>query len=123
MRGQRLFIRPIESEDRDTIDSFLKAQGKEHSVSACGLLGKLVGDLVAVLTIEITPEAVRVEQLVVKNELRRKRIGRAMLDELERFARKMDRERLIAEPGQAREFFRRSGFTDEGETWMVRRVR
>ncbi len=103
---------------------FLNAQGHECAVPAYGLLGKLIGDLVAVLLIEITADAVRVEDLVVTRELRRKRIGRFMLDELDRFARKMDRDRVvIADPGEAREFFRRMGFADDEDTRMVRRVK
>ena len=126
MRGQRLFIRPIESDDRETIAAFLRAEGAEHSVPACGLLGKIVGDLVAVVLFEIAPDAVRVQQLVVKGEFRRKRIGRFMLEELDRFARKMDRDRLvIVSADRAREFLRHVGFveTADGADGMVRMVK
>ncbi len=123
MKGQRLFVRPIESGDRTAITAFLEAEKRQHSVSACGLLGKLVGDLVAVLLIEITEDGLRIVELVVRSELRRKRMGRLMLDELDRFARKLDRDRLfVRDPGAAREFFRRTGFVDDGIE-MVRRVR
>jgi GNAT superfamily N-acetyltransferase len=123
MRGQRLFIRPIESDDREAIAAFLQSEGVKHSAPACGLLGKLVGDLVAVLLIDIAPDAVRVDALVVKGEFRRKRIGRFMLEELERFARKMDRDRLvIADAARAAEFFRHVGFVETTDG-MVRKVR
>lgn len=123
MKGQRLFVRPVENADRDAIEAFLDAEQRQHSVSACGLLGKLVGDLVAVLLIDITPDAVEIDEFVVRSELRRKRIGRFLLDELDRFARKLDRDRIrVSDPGDAREFFRKTGFADEG-TAMVRRVK
>ena len=71
---------------------------------ACGLLGKLVGDLVAVVAMEIADEGVRIDDVVVAGHLRRKRIGRFMLDEAARIARKVEREMLIVEaPGEARE--------------------
>jgi GNAT superfamily N-acetyltransferase len=123
MRGQRLFIRPIESDDHEAIAAFLQTEGMEHPVPACGLLGKLVGDLVAVVLIEIASDAVRVEQLVVKGEFRRKRIGRFMLEELDRFAAKMDRDRLvIANAARATEFLRHVGFVETADG-MVRMVR
>jgi GNAT superfamily N-acetyltransferase len=60
--------------------------------------------------------------LVVARELRRKRIGRFMLDELAKMAGKLDRQRLTVEaPEETREFFRRVGFEVEGAV-MVRRV-
>lgn len=81
-----------------------------------------MGDLAAVLIMDITEDAVRIEELVVATELRRKRIGRFMLDELARMAAKLDRQRLTVEaPDEAREFFRRAGFEGDGAA-MVRRV-
>jgi GNAT superfamily N-acetyltransferase len=119
MRGQKLYIRPIEAGDRDAIRAFLAAHAPSHEpVPSCGLLGKLLGDIVAVLSMEITPDAVRVDGLVVAKDLRRKRIGRGMLAELDALAAKMEREWLIAR--EEHEFFRRVGFSGEGE--MRRRV-
>ena len=79
MRGQRLFVRPIETADRDAVRAFLEAHGEADSAPPAGLIGKLVGNLVAVLAMEVTPEAIRVDDLVVARELRRKQIGRVML--------------------------------------------
>jgi GNAT superfamily N-acetyltransferase len=122
MRGQRLFVRPIEVSDKDSIEVFLAAAGHGNAAPACGLLGKLVGDLVAVLALEITADAVRIADLVVARELRRKRIGRLMLDEAGLLARKLDRNVLaIEDPGEARGFFSRAGFC-ESEGRMTRRV-
>lgn len=122
MRGQRLFVRPIEDSDKASIEAFLASGGHANVAPACGLLGKLVGDLVAVLALEIKADAVHVTDLVVAREFRRKRIGRFMLDEAGRLARKLDRDMLVIDdPGEARGFFSRAGFTG-AEGRMVRRV-
>ncbi len=121
MRGQRLFVRPIDTADRDAVRAFLAVHGEADSVPQTGLIGKLVGNLVAVLAMEVTPEAIRVDDLVVARELRRKQIGRVMLIELADLAAKMERDWLVVECDGAREFLRRVGFVEEGER-MVRRV-
>ena len=118
MRGQKLFVRPIDAADAEAIRDFLAEHAPSHaSVPSCGLLGKLLGDVVAVLSMEITDDAVRVDDLVVAKELRRKRIGRGMLAEAEALAAKMDRQWLVA---REHEFLRRLGFSGEGE--LRRRV-
>jgi ribosomal protein S18 acetylase RimI-like enzyme len=123
MRGQRLFVRPIESGDADTVRGFLAVHAEQNAVPACGLIGKLLGELVAVMAIDLgESNGVRIRDLIVAPELRRKRIGRVMMNEVESLAAKMERDWLIADgAGSAREFLRRVGFTDEG-TRMVRRV-
>lgn len=118
MRGQRLFIRPIEPSDRDLVRAFLHDYSQRAELPAYGLLAKLVGELVAVIAIEITPDAVRIDDLVVAPELRRKRIGRAMVAEVAQLAAKMDRARLVvADARGADEFFRRVGFRSEEGVW------
>jgi len=112
----------MEQEDRDEVRHFLETVGRRGTLPATGLLGKLVGDLVAVLAMEITDTEVKIDDLVVATELRRKRIGRVMLIELEQIAAKMERRTIVVErAGEAREFFRRVGFVDDGER-LVRRV-
>jgi GNAT superfamily N-acetyltransferase len=122
MRGQRLFVRPIEAADGEEIRAFLGGAAPP----AAGLVGKLVGNLVAVLAMEVTPDAIRVDDLVVARELRRKRIGRVMLSELADLAAKMERDSLIVdldgERTDAKEFLSRVGFVEE-DGRMVRRVR
>jgi ribosomal protein S18 acetylase RimI-like enzyme len=86
---------------------------------AWGLLGKLLGDVVAVVALRITDDALRVEGVTVARELRRKWIGRVMMREVEQLAVKMDRRRIVVEDaGDAQEFFRRVGFQSEGERWV-----
>lgn len=127
VRGQRLFVRPIESGDAEVIRAFLDAnldgRGSPGEAPAWGLLAKLVGDLVGVMSMEIADDGLYVENVVVARELRRKRIGRFLLDEAARLAEKIDRDRLVVEdPREAGEFLRRVGFTEEDGV-LVRRVR
>ena len=122
MRGQRLFVRPIERGDDDAVRAFLGGPDPPRT----GLVGKLVGNLVAVLSMEVTADAIRVDDLVVARELRRKQIGRVMLNELADLAAKMEREWLIVEfdreRNDAREFLLRVGFVEE-DGRMRRKVR
>ncbi len=123
MRGQKLFVRPIENGDLHSIREFLKSNGGRLSDAPCGLAGKLVGDLVAVVALEIEADALRLEDVVVLTSFRHKNIGRYMLDEVERLASKLDRRRIIvARDATPRAFFERTGFVEE-EPWLVRRVR
>ena len=125
MRGLRLYVRPIDPADASAVSAFLarqergeRAEAAPH-VPAWGLLGKLLGDIVAVVALEVTDDALRVDDIVVARELRRKRIGRAMLREVEQLAAKFDRRRVVVDDaGDAQEFFRRVGFENEGERWI-----
>ena len=123
MRGQRLFVRAIEAGDADAVREFLRANGDGHAAPAFGLIGKLLGGVVAVMAIDLSePGEVRIERLVVARELRRKRIGRVMLSELESLAAKMERDWLtMVASGDAHEFLRRVGFVEDGKR-MVRKV-
>lgn len=114
MRGLRLFVRPIEAADEAAVGSFLASPAP-----AWGLLGKLLGDIVAVVALEIEEDALRIERILVAPELRRKWIGRAMMREVEQLAAKFERRRIIVDDAcEAQEFFRRVGFQSEGERWV-----
>lgn len=123
MRGLRLFVRPIEAEDQPALQAFFSQPGNANAprdtTPAWGLLGKLLGDVVAVVSLDLTDDALRVEDLTVTRDLRRKWIGRVMMREVEQLAVKMDRHRIVVEhAGDAQEFFRRVGFQSEGERWV-----
>jgi len=119
VKGQKLFVRPIEAADADAVRAFAAQHGGSPGARS-GLLGKLVGELVSVLAMEVEDDAVRVIDLVVAEELRRKRIGRVMLNELAALAAKLERNWLVADVKHA-EFLRRVGFT-EREGVMKRRA-
>ncbi len=121
MKGQRLYVRPIDAGDTAAVGDFLARYRIAAATPSCGLVGKLVGDLVAVLTMEVTETAIRVEELIVAEELRGKRVGRVMMNELHALAAKMGRKRIEADRGAADGFLRRVGFEEEGTKW-VRRV-
>ena len=122
-RGLRLFVRPIEATDHPALQAFFSKQGNAgesgDTTPAWGLLGKLLGDVVAVVSLDITDDALHVEDLTVARELRRKWIGRVMMREVEQLAVKMDRRRIVVEhAGDAQEFLRRVGFQSEGVRWV-----
>lgn len=119
MRGQKLFIRPIDAQDHDVLLAFLRRHAPGTPVPATGLVGKLVGDIVAVLAMSLTDDAVRVDALVVAEELRRKRIGRFMMEETVSIARKLERSSVVCE--QEHPFLMRIGFARDGEV-LRRRV-
>jgi GNAT superfamily N-acetyltransferase len=119
VKGQKLFVRPIEITDADAIRAFAAQYGGSPEVRS-GLVGKLVGDLAAVLSMELEASVVRIVDLVVAEELRRKRVGRVMLNELAALAAKLEREWLVADVAHAG-FLRRVGFIED-EGVMRRRV-
>ena len=127
MRGLRLYVRPIEPADQSAVEAFLRAEEGESPAEpplsrtplACGLLGKLLGDIVSVVALELTEDALRIDDIFVARELRRKWIGKAMMREVEQLAAKLDRGRILVEDTRgAQEFFRRTGFVSEGDTWV-----
>lgn len=115
MKGLRLYVRPIEAADRAALQQLLGTA----TPPAWGLLGKLLGDLVAVVALEITGDALRLNDIFVTQELRKKRIGRAMMREVEQLAAKLEQRRIVVDDARgAQEFFRRVGFENEGERWV-----
>lgn len=125
MKGQRLFVRAIEAADHDAVRRFLTQNDSHAAVPACGLLGKLVGEMVAVLEMHITADAVEVDHIVIGRDLRRKRIARVMLLEVEGIAAKMDRRQLVVSGTHEdhAEFLRRVGFEREGPRWIRKVLR
>lgn len=122
MKGQRLFIRPIDQDDAPSLAIFLLSHAPGSPVPACGLLAKLLGDLVAVIAFDLDgDDNVRITDLVVAPALRGKRIGRAVVEETVQLARKLDRKALLAPKSESSGFFLRTGFT-ESDSMLVRRV-
>ena len=123
MKGQHLFVRPIEPADFEAIRTFLARHQVQAEPPLSGLVGKLVGDLVAVLRLEVGEQDVRIDQILVATELRRKRIGRAMVHEAERLAASLQRPQLVVDGDEIpAAFMQRVGFEREGLRW-IRKVR
>ena len=116
MKGQRLFVRPSTASDDAEIEAFFSSQevpgrevGKSETVEA--LIGKLVGEMVAYLSFSRAGEAIRIESIFVARLLRRKWIGRFMIEELERIAAASQKVRLeVSADCEAVGFFRAIGF-------------
>jgi len=121
MKGQKLFVRPMEADDASRVREFLDRESPESNSPAAALIGKLVGELVAVLSIEIGDERIGIVDLVVARELRKKRIGRVMIDELQALAAKIDRKELVMMCDGPAGFLQRVGF-EAGDGGMVRRA-
>lgn len=119
MKGLRLYVRPIEAADQEALRRFLAPGGAAPPIPAWGLLGKLLGEIVAVAELDLTEDALRVANIFVAGHLRRKRVGRAMMREVEQLATKLERRRVIVEDARdAQEFFRRIGFENQGDQWV-----
>lgn len=97
MKGQRLFVRSARAADVDELTGFYdKERAEDPSLPSTsieqvdgageGLIGKLVGELVAHLRFSRSDDAVRLEHIYVARLLRRKRVGRFMISELARMA-------------------------------------
>ena len=115
MKGLRLYVRPIETADHPAVRDFLG----DATPPEWGLLGKLLGEIVAVVALDVTADALRVGDLFVARDLRRKRIGRAMMREVEQLAAKLEQSRIVVDDARgAQEFFRRVGFENEGDRWV-----
>lgn len=97
MKGQRLYIRPSTPEDLPRLQAFYATQNQTLPPfhSSDGLVGFLVGELVADLRFHLAQRDLVVDHVWVDSALRRKRIGRAMTAELASLARKLGATRLV----------------------------
>lgn len=121
MRGQRLFTRPIEPSDSDAIRSFLR-RAPDEAVPVSGLVGKLVGDLVAVLAAVPDGNGIVLCDLVVAERMRHKRIGRGMIEALAGFASEAGATEIAVRDARGGDdFLRRVGFHERSGIW-VRRI-
>lgn len=123
MKGLRLFVRPIEPADAQMVGLFLERNREtapSASVPAWGLLGKLLGDIVAVISLTDQGEELRIDEIVVSRDLRKKRIGRVMIAEAAALAAKLEAGRLVAVDEATPRFWQRVGFESEGGRWVLR---
>ena len=121
-KGQHLYVRPIVNADRTAIAEFLAREAPECDPPAEGVIGKLVGDLVAVAGTSRHDDEVILEVVVVANSLRRKRIGRVLIDALATCVASPSPRWLVARKEESTvAFLRRLGFHDRGDS-IVRRI-
>lgn len=125
MRGLRLFIRPIEASDNTALAEFLAREHAGTPVPACGLLAKLLGNIVAVASFDVAPDAIRLETVFVSSAFRRKRIGRQLVREMRDVALKMERNLIyvmredVPATSAADDFLRSVGFVTTEDRWVL----
>jgi GNAT superfamily N-acetyltransferase len=116
MKGQKLYIRPATDADAGAIALFYQSEGiSSFPSSGEQLIGKLVGEIVAHLTFDVSePSSLLIHHIYVAAGLRRKRVGRAMVEEVAAVARRSGRIRLAVRKGaEPAAFFDRLGFRPE----------
>jgi N-acetylglutamate synthase-like GNAT family acetyltransferase len=123
MKGQRLFIRPMGTDDRPRLVQFYLSENATLPDDHDGLIGFLVGDVAAHLSFKALPPVMEIRTLWVARHLRRKRVARTMLSELASLAAKMELTRLVVRKGEdATEAFLHLGFSEEPDGTLVRSV-
>jgi GNAT superfamily N-acetyltransferase len=110
-RGQKLFVRPITYGD---MADLRRLTGTEMTLPPNGLLGRLVGDTVSFLVFAPTDGGeIRIDDIFVAPDLRRKRVGRVLIGELEEVARQLQCTAMTVNPEcRAKEFFVKMGFVE-----------
>ena len=123
MKGQRLFIRPLNADDRPRLEQFYLAENAPLPDQGDGLIGFLVGEVVAHLSFKQLPPVMEIQALWVARHLRRKRVARTMVSELASMAAKLELTRLVVRNGEeANEAFLRLGFSKAPDGTLVRSV-
>jgi GNAT superfamily N-acetyltransferase len=114
MKGQRLFVRPLEPADRETLEALHAAAGEAPFVELGGdegLVGRLAGSSVAYLVWRPETAAMVITHIFVAAELRRLGIGRMLLAEAGAIAAAGGAPELRVEQGcKLARYFERAGF-------------
>ena len=110
-RGLKLFVRPITNGD---IADLSRLTGTEMVSPLNGLLGRLLGDTVSFLTFDPMGDGeIRIDEIFVAPDLRKKRVGRVLIGELEDVARRLHCNTITVNPAcRATEFFVKMGFVE-----------
>lgn len=109
--GQFLLVRPLVEADLPDLRRITGTT--EMTLPVPGLLARLVGEPVGFLAYSPAGTELRIDQIFVAADLRRKRIGRGLLMETEQLARRLNCTALVVSPHcQAGEFFTQVGFEE-----------
>ena len=124
MKGIRLFVRRATPEDGPLLAEFRAREGRAAAPLEPGeLIAFLLGDLVASISFDSEGETLVIRDLWVARNLRRKRIARAILAELDAEARRLGSAGIAVRPStEFVEAFRRLGFIAEPDGTLVRPV-
>jgi len=114
MKGQRLFVRPLEAGDRDSIAALHAGAEAPFTGGASpreGLVGRLAGSTVACLLWSRDGDAFVISSLVVATDLRGIRIGSSLLVEAAKLAAAEGAASLrVPQDCKLARYFERSGF-------------
>jgi len=124
MKGQKLLVRRATGADEAGIEEYFREEGLSRPATIeIEFIGKIVGDIVAFAGASPAGEHTLVlESLHVSVRMRRKRVGRGMMKEIERWAHDMGFRRIIfGIESEAQEFFERVGF-EQAHGALVKRV-
>jgi len=120
MKGQRLYIRELQAGDEEALERFYEDENRERkrpSHNALGLLGKILGNVVAHADAVSDGESMRIEHFYVTQAMRKMRIGRVLLVELESHAARRGCISLVAlECPAMNKFFLNAGFVADRGT-------
>jgi ribosomal protein S18 acetylase RimI-like enzyme len=122
MKGQKLYVRFVTPDDNEAISAFYRREGFSFGTSddEFALAGKVVGQLAAHLSCHRNASDIVIDSLLVASELRRKRIGRTMLDHLVVHAREIGATRLVIRNNVfPRPFATAVGFAEEGDRYLL----
>lgn len=125
MKGQRLFVRPTTPADSVELGEFYSnEESPRPAIDQPGLVGKVVGEIVAHVSFTQDSAAIRITSIYVARLLRRKRVGRFMVSEIERLAAGGGIDRIEADSRcEMADFFRAIGFRESpGSETLVRPV-
>lgn len=116
LKGQYLFVRPAGEGDEASLRALYEADGAslpEPLIAPLALLGKLAGTVVGHIVAAPDSSDLRITHFYVARELRRKRIGRGMLDRLDELAGRMQYTLMIADLDSAcGGFLAKEGFSE-----------
>lgn len=126
MKGQRLFVRPLEPGDREALEALHAAAGEppfEILGSEEGLVGRLAGTTVAWLAWRPEPAAMVITRIFVAADVRRLGIGRMLLAEAGAIAAAGGASELRVEQDcKLARYFERRGFVS-AERSLIKTIR
>ena len=121
MKGQRLFVRETAAGDVESLRDFYRlASAQPPDLLTDGVIARVVGDLVAHLSWKVERNQATITYVYVAEALRRKRVGRALIENVVAIARGRGVARLVVDGScPLREFFLRTGFAERGRELVL----
>jgi len=117
MRGLKLLIRPLASDDQQALSEFYQQEAaREPNQDEVSLVAKLLGRIVAHATARPERDELRISSIYVARELRRKGIGRAVAIQLQQIAADSGTSSVVVAAGTTIQFFKSLGFIERDGT-------